>query len=100
MSRDLLEKFAPLIAEREKLKAFEPDPLEVTMEQVLSPTEAIVNGRRTILAGTNNYMAMTFDPDAIAAAREALERFGTGTTGSRILNGTYVLHRRLEETLA
>ncbi|GIX15871.1 MAG: 8-amino-7-oxononanoate synthase [Rhodothalassiaceae bacterium] len=100
MSRDLLAKFAPLVAEREKLKAFAPDPLDVTMERVLSPTEAIVNGRRTILAGTNNYMAMTFDPDAIAAAREALERFGTGTTGSRILNGTYVLHRRLEETLA
>ncbi len=100
MSRDLLAKFAPLIAEREKLKAFQPDPLDVTMEKVLSPTEAIVNGRRTILAGTNNYMAMTFDPDAIAAARAALDRFGTGTTGSRILNGTYALHRRLEETLA
>ncbi len=99
MSRDLFDKFDPLIAERARLAAFDPDPLEITMDEVLSPTEAVIAGRRTILAGTNNYMAMTFDPDAIAAAREALEKFGTGTTGSRILNGTYRLHKELEETL-
>jgi len=96
---DLLDKFDSLIAEREQLGFADFDPLNVVMDEVLSPTEAMVQGRRTILAGTNNYMAMTFDPDAIAAAREALETFGTGTTGSRILNGTYGLHVELEAAL-
>ena len=100
MGVDLLAKYEPLLEERAQLGFTDPDPLNVVMDEVLSPTEAVIGGRRTILAGTNNYMGMTFDADAIAAAREALEAFGTGTTGSRILNGTYGLHRELEETLA
>ncbi len=67
---------------------------------MLSPTRAIINGRETILAGTNNYMGITFDPDCVKAGQEALAQFGTGTTGSRIANGTYALHRQLEEELA
>ncbi|GER00373.1 8-amino-7-oxononanoate synthase [Iodidimonas gelatinilytica] len=59
----------------------------------------MINGRKIILAGTNNYMGMTFDPDAISAAKEALDKFGTGTTGSRILNGTYQGHKALEREL-
>ena len=50
---------------------------------------AICNGKRTILLGTYNYMGMTFDPDVIAAGKQALDDFGSGTTGSRVLNGTY-----------
>ena len=38
-------------------------------------------------------MGMTFDPDVIAAGKQALDEFGSGTTGSRVLNGTYVGHR-------
>ncbi|RMF10678.1 MAG: aminotransferase class I/II-fold pyridoxal phosphate-dependent enzyme [Alphaproteobacteria bacterium] len=72
----------------------------VCMEEVISQTEAVINGRRTILAGTNNYMGMTFDKDCIAAAHQALDSLGTGTTGSRVLNGTYAGHRELEKTLA
>src|SRR3546814_3794987 len=56
------------------------------MEKVLSPTVAICNGRETILLGTYNYMGMTFDDDVIAAGKEALDKFGSGTTGSRVLN--------------
>ncbi|GAB4575428.1 MAG: pyridoxal phosphate-dependent aminotransferase family protein [Rhodothalassiaceae bacterium] len=97
---DLFDKFDPLIAERAALGQPDPDPLNIVMDEVLSPTEAIISGRKTILAGTNNYMGMTFDVDAIRAAREALERFGTGTTGSRVLNGTYSGHKALEATLA
>ena len=59
------------------------------MEKVLSPTRAICNGKETILLGTYNYMGMTFDPDVIAAGKQALDEFGSGTTGSRVLNGTY-----------
>ena len=72
----------------------------VVMEKVLSPTEAIINGRRMILAGTNNYMGLTFDPDCIEAASEAVQRLGTGTTGSRMANGTYDGHVQLELELA
>lgn len=96
---DLFSKFDPLIAEREKMGFLDPDPLNIVMDEVLSPTEAVIAGRRIILAGTNNYMGMTFNPDAIASAKEALDRFGTGTTGSRILNGTYQGHKALEAAL-
>ncbi|MFQ5346901.1 MAG: aminotransferase class I/II-fold pyridoxal phosphate-dependent enzyme [Rhodothalassiaceae bacterium] len=96
---DLLDKFDPLIAERERLGYTDPDPLNIVMEEVLSATEAMIGGRKVILAGTNNYMGMTFDPAAIEAAKAALDAYGTGTTGSRILNGTYRGHRELEESL-
>ena len=72
----------------------------VVMEKVLSPTEAIINGRRMILAGTNNYMGLTFDPDCIEAASLAARKLGTGTTGSRMANGTYSDHVMLERELA
>ena len=60
----------------------------------------VVRGRRTILAGTNNYLGLAFDPDCIAAAQAALAAEGTGTTGSRMANGSYANHRRLEAELA
>jgi 8-amino-7-oxononanoate synthase len=72
----------------------------VVMEKVISPTEAIINGRRMILAGTNNYMGLTFDPDCIEAASLAAQKLGTGTTGSRMANGTYSDHVLLERELA
>jgi 8-amino-7-oxononanoate synthase len=70
------------------------------MEELISPTEAVINGRRTILAGTNNYLGLTFEPEAVEAACAALRREGTGTTGSRIANGTYRGHEALEEAIA
>ena len=69
------------------------------MEAVLSPTVAICNGQKTILLGTYNYMGMTFDPDVVAAGKKALDEFGSGTTGSRVLNGTYAGHREVEDAL-
>ena len=72
----------------------------VVMDKVLSPTEAIINGRHMILAGTNNYMGLTFDPDCIKAASLAAQKLGTGTTGSRMANGTYSDHVQLERELA
>ncbi|WP_082992483.1 aminotransferase class I/II-fold pyridoxal phosphate-dependent enzyme [Erythrobacter sp. QSSC1-22B] len=99
-SPDLLSKFDELIAMRQGLlDTGIEDPYNLVMEQVLSPTRAICNGRETILLGTYNYMGMTFDPDVIAAGKQALADFGTGTTGSRVLNGTYQGHRECEEAL-
>ena len=97
---DLLAKFDPLIEQRQALLATGlTDPFNLVMEKVESPTVAICNGRRTILLGTYNYMGMTFDPEVIAAGKQALDEFGSGTTGSRVLNGTYSGHRECEAAL-
>jgi 8-amino-7-oxononanoate synthase len=59
-----------------------------------------MEGRETIMLGSNNYLGLTGDPRVKQAAREALERYGTGLTGSRLLNGTTPLHLELESELA
>ena len=98
--RDLLSKFDPLIAERQALlDTGVRDPFSIVMEKVTSPTQAIIQGRETILLGTYNYMGMTFDPDVVAAGKRALDQFGSGTTGSRVLNGTYDPHKDCEAAL-
>ena len=97
---DLFSKFDPLIQQREQLLATGvTDPYNLVMEKVISPTVAICNGRETILLGTYNYMGMTFDEDVIAAGKDALDKFGSGTTGSRVLNGTYQGHKECEDAL-
>lgn len=99
-ARDLFEKFDPLIRERDNLLATGVrDPFAIVMDEVKSPTEAVIQGKDTILLGTYNYMGMTFDPDVIDAGVEALKKFGSGTTGSRVLNGTYVGHKEVEAAL-
>ena len=98
---DLFDRFAPLMAQRDALLGDGGvNPFQVKMDELLSPTEAMIAGRRTILAGTNNYLGLTYSPEALKAAHEALEAFGTGTTGSRVANGTYGSHKDLENTLA
>lgn len=97
---DLFSKFDSLIEQREALLSTGiTDPFSLVMEEVVSPTVAICNGRETILLGTYNYMGMTFDADVIAAGKDALDKFGSGTTGSRVLNGTYQGHKECEEAL-
>jgi 8-amino-7-oxononanoate synthase len=65
-----------------------------------SATRGSVNGKSVILAGTNNYLGLTYDPRCIDAAVAALRRQGTGTTGSRMANGTYAEHLALDAELA
>ena len=96
----LLSRFAALAASHQKTKAAGRDPFRVNLDRVLSPTEAIVDGRRTLLVGTNNYLGLTFEPECVAAAQVALETLGTGTTGSSIANGSYAGHHALEQALA
>lgn len=97
---DLMSKFDAIIAERKALlDAGFTDPYAVVMEQVKSPTEAVIKGKDTILLGTYNYMGMTFDPDVIAAGKAALDQFGSGTNGSRMLNGTFRDHMEVEQAL-
>src|SRR4051812_49442573 len=59
-----------------------------------------MEGRERIMLGSNNYLGLTGDERVKQAARDALERYGTGVTGSRLLNGTTPLHVELERELA
>ena len=96
----LFKRFEDLSERLGKLLEFGSDPFGVVMEAVQSPTRAVIEGRPVILAGTNNYLGLTFDDACLAAAKDAIDRFGTGTTGSRFANGTYAMHRQLEQGLA
>lgn len=68
--------------------------------QSAQDTEVVIDGKRIIMIGSNNYMGLTSDPRTIEAAKHALDKFGTGCSGSRFLNGTLVLHEQLENELA
>jgi 8-amino-7-oxononanoate synthase len=96
----LFDKFQPIIDVRTELQSLGIMPFGAVTEKILSSTEGIVNGHRVILAGTNNYLGLTFDPECIAAAKTAIEEQGTGTTGSRMANGTFAEHVLLEQELA
>lgn len=96
----LFEKFLPLEEKRAGLVSGSGvDPFHVVVERVVSASEAIINGRNMIMAGTNNYLGLTFDPDCVAAACTAVREEGTGTTGSRMANGSYAAHVALENEL-
>lgn len=97
---DLLDKHKGIIERYERMMQLGVNAMGPTNDQVISPTRAIIHGRETILAGTNNYMGMTFEPSCIKAGQEALAEFGTGTTGSRVANGNYAMHQALERELA
>lgn len=96
----IFDKFQPLAVAREELVESGIVPFGVVTERLISATEGIVDGRRTILAGTNNYLGLTFDPECVEAAERAVREEGTGTTGSRMANGTYAGHVALEQELA
>lgn len=82
------------------LKALGRDPGSMHFEAVTSPTEGVLEGRKVMLFGTNNYLGLTFDPACTDAAAEASHVHGSGTTGSRIANGSYGGHRALEAEIA
>ena len=63
-------------------------------------TEVIMEGKRRIMLGSNNYLGLTAAPEVVAAAEAALAEYGTGCSGSRFLNGTLRLHLELERELA
>src|SRR5919108_5543724 len=70
-----------------------------TVESSAAPIMEM-EGAERIMLGSNNYLGLTGDPRVVAGARDALERYGTGLTGSRLLNGTIDLHLELERELA
>lgn len=62
--------------------------------------EVIMEGKRRIMLGSNNYLGLTTEPSIIEAGIKALEKYGTGCSGSRFLNGTLSMHLELERELA
>ena len=63
-------------------------------------TEVIMEGKRRIMLGSNNYLGLTVRPEIIKAGVDALNKYGTGCSGSRLLNGTLVLHQKFEKEMA
>ena len=62
--------------------------------------EVMMEGKRRIMLGSNNYLGLTVNKEVIAAGVAAMEKYGTGCSGSRFLNGTLDLHNKLEKELA
>lgn len=62
--------------------------------------EVVINGRRMIMVGSNNYLGLTNHPKVKEASLDAIRKYGTGCAGSRFLNGTLSIHVELEEKLA
>ena len=62
-------------------------------------TEVIMEGKRRIMLGSNNYLGLTTDPEIIEAGIRAFEQYGSGCSGSRFLNGTLEMHLELEDEL-
>src|SRR5919106_786108 len=87
---------------RELIEYARREDLIPYFRQVESEAGPVVTmeGRERLMLGSNNYLGLTGDPRVKAAAREALERYGTALTGSRLLNGTIPLHIELEDEIA
>lgn len=83
----------------ENLAASRWSPFFRPLESALEAT-SVVDGRRVLMLGANNYLGLTTDPRVVRAAVDAIRCCGTGCTGSRLMNGTLRLHEELEERLA
>jgi len=96
----LFDKFTAMADFQAELAERDVKPFGAVTEQILSATEGIVEGRKVLLAGTNNYLGLSYDPRCIKASQEAAQRWGTGTTGSRLANGSFSEHEALETEIA
>lgn len=98
MKKDVFEKcFKFTIAyELQKIGVY---PYFRMIESAQGP-EVIMNGRKMIMIGSNNYLGLTNHPKVKEAAINAIKKYGTGCAGSRFLNGTLDIHVELEEKLA
>ena len=95
---DIFEKcYAPSLANELQEKGIYPYFHALQSRQ---DVEVVMEGKRRIMLGSNNYLGLTTDPQVMEAGIKALEQFGTGCSGSRFLNGTLQLHLELEEELA
>src|SRR5437773_5318082 len=99
MAADIFQKCAnPRVDEYRAADAVGLVPYVLEMGSESGPT-VVHDGRPMVMLGSNNYLGLTGDDRVKRAAIEAVERYGTGCTGSRLMNGTLPLHRELEEAL-
>ena len=96
----LFDKFQTMADFQAELAERQVKPFGAVTTEILSSTEGIVEGQKVILAGTNNYMGLSYHPRCIKAAQDAAARWGTGTTGSRLANGSFAEHQALEDEIA
>ena len=96
----LFDKFQTMADFQAELADRDVQPFGAVTEEILSATEGVVQGRKVILAGTNNYLGLSYDARCIKAAQDATARWGTGTTGSRLANGSFAEHQALEQEIA
>ena len=96
----LFDKYAPLQTRVDMMLKIGKDALGVEFDDIIDATRGRIGNREILLAGTNNYLGLTFDEDCVAAAKKAIDEHGTGTTESRIANGTYTEHVDLEKAIA
>jgi 8-amino-7-oxononanoate synthase len=97
-SRDVFEKcFKFMAADNARKMGIYPffRPLDLN-----DGPEAVINGKRVVMFGSNNYLGLTTHPKVRDAARAAIDRFGTSMTGSRLVNGSMKLHEEFEDKLA
>ncbi len=95
---DLFEKcYEPSLAMQAREKGIYPYFHALQSRQ---DREVIMEGKRRIMLGSNNYLGLTTQPEVVEAGIRALEQYGTGCSGSRFLNGTLQMHLELEEELA
>ena len=88
---------APAIVYEAKEKGIYPYFHYLTTKQ---DTQVMMEGRDTVMIGSNNYLGLTSDPRVINAGIEAFKKYGSGCSGSRFLNGTLDIHLALEKELA
>ena len=93
--RERLSKYT--YAEEVRKRGIYPYFREISSNQ---DTEVIINGKKVLMFGSNSYLGLTNHPRVKAAAKNAVDKYGTGCAGSRFLNGTLDLHVKLEEELA
>jgi len=96
----LLDKLEAARIFQDEIDALGVNAIGATIDVVGSATEGRIDGKRVVLAGTNNYLGLTFEPACMEAAMQAVQSHGTGTTGSRVANGTYSAHAALERELS
>ena len=96
---DVFEKCARIFEQTQELRA---SGHYFFFRKLESPqdSEVVVNGKRVIMVGSNNYLGLTTHPRVKEAAIKAIERFGSGCAGSRLLNGNLEVHEELEKKLA
>jgi 8-amino-7-oxononanoate synthase len=97
---DLLDKLRAIEERGQAFAARSAMPGRTPIERVIGPGEVVIQGRPTLMFGSNNYLGLTLHPEVVAAAQRAAAEYGAGTTGSRTANGTLAIHEELEREFA